>query len=211
MYSRCAGGRPVASASVLSGNFVGLPMPSQCQWPASVFAYRSRPLDAVAVMVGPASVWPVRVQRAWIALVIGGEPHQHTGRIAAQVPDLATHHILGPRRQPVVGRLQIAIAQALDGELFGIVPLQFGWRGRRLCQAGATKGDVPSRSVNRRRVSMEASSLSKLGCYRFPSVSPTCALTPEAQRCRQRPKEPLPVSASPAGGANKPACPGKLF
>src|SRR5450631_3143976 len=69
MNSRCAGGSPEVSTSVFSGNLVGLPIPNQRQRPASVLAYRSRPLDATAVMLAPASVRLVRVHRAWMDLV----------------------------------------------------------------------------------------------------------------------------------------------
>ena len=53
-----------ASASVFSGYLVGLPMPSQCQRPASVLAYKSRPLEATAVMLAEARFLFVTDHRA---------------------------------------------------------------------------------------------------------------------------------------------------
>src|SRR4051812_30995027 len=69
MNSRGVAGMPVMRASVLSGNLVGRPTPSQRHLPASVLAYRSRPLAEMGVMFAPERALLIRVQRAWIAVV----------------------------------------------------------------------------------------------------------------------------------------------
>src|SRR5258706_12176440 len=63
MNSRSVAGIPVISAAVVSGNF-GCPIPSQRHLPASVFAYRSKPLEAIAVMFAPARFLLAIVHRA---------------------------------------------------------------------------------------------------------------------------------------------------
>ena len=56
------------------------------------------------------------------------EPYHHSSRIAAQIPHFGPDHALGPRRQTVVRRFEVAKSQPLDSQPLGIVPLQFRQR-----------------------------------------------------------------------------------
>ena len=136
MYSRFCAGTPVMRASVFSGNRVGRPHSQPV--PAAGIGARvqvkaagsdGRDIDAGQRFIGQL---PARVN----GRCRGEEAYQDAGRVAAQIPHFGSNHTFGARGQPVIRGLQVVKAESLDGELFGVVPIEFRRGGRSLGQEG---------------------------------------------------------------------------